>query len=229
MMKAIPALSKTMATLAIIAAMLTSLGGLISATADDSGDNSPLRIVAFGDSLTAGFELPPSAAFPMQLEKALHERGHKKVTVGNAGVSGDTTSGGLQRLDWAVPEGTDAVILELGANDALRGVSPATARSNLDEILARLGKRNIPVLLAGMRSPQNWGKDYVDGFVSIYPDLAKKHAALLYPFFMAGVAMQPKLNLADGLHPNREGVAKIVEQILPDVEALIERVKATTN
>lgn len=203
-----------------------------AAMAQTKAQTTPLRIVALGDSLTAGFELPPSAAFPVQLELALRNRGHD-VTVANAGVSGDTTSGGLQRLDWAVPEGTDAVILELGANDALRGVDPSTARTNLDEILSRLIQRKIPVLLAGMRSPQNWGKDYADGFEAIYPDLAEKHGTLLYPFFMEGVAMQSSLNLDDGLHPNIKGVARIVELILPQVEALIDRAasksKATAN
>jgi acyl-CoA thioesterase I len=198
--------------------------GLVAADEPKSPDT--IHIVAFGDSLTAGFGLPPSAAFPAQLQKALKSRGHS-VTVANAGVSGDTTSGGLQRIDWAVPPGTGAVILELGANDALRGIDPQKARANLDQILASLGKRGIPVLLAGMRSPQNWGKDYVDSFEGIYPELAKRHGALLYPFFMEGVALDPKLNLDDGLHPNTEGVARIVSGILPKVEALIERVKSS--
>lgn len=217
-----------MSLMLIVAGVLAAIGGSAIARSDGHGAGVPLRIVALGDSLTAGFELPPSAAFPAQLEKALHARGHN-VVVANAGVSGDTTSGGLQRLDWAVPEGTDAVILELGANDALRGVDPATARANLDKILLRLAERNIPVLLAGMRSPQNWGRSYVDGFESIYPDLAKKHGALLYPFFMEGVAAEASLNLDDGLHPNREGVAKIVEQILPQVEALIAEARTQSN
>lgn len=217
-----------MSLMLIAAGVLAAIGRSAIARSDGHGAGVPLRIVALGDSLTAGFELPPSAAFPAQLEKALHARGHN-VVVANAGVSGDTTSGGLQRLDWAVPEGTDAVILELGANDALRGVDPATARANLDKILLRLAERNIPVLLAGMRSPQNWGRSYVDGFESIYPDLAKKHGALLYPFFMEGVAAEASLNLDDGLHPNREGVAKIVEQILPQVEALIAEARTQSN
>ncbi len=205
--------------IAVISGWMTS-----EAMAADKTDNPTIRIVAFGDSLTAGYELPPSAAFPVQLEAALKKRGYS-VEVANAGVSGDTTSGGLQRLDWAVPEGTQAVILELGANDALRGLFPETARENLDKIMTALDKRGIAVLLAGMRSPQNWGKDYADGFESIYPDLAKKHDALLYPFFMEGVALDPKLCLDDGLHPNAKGVARIVDGILPDVEKLIARVK----
>lgn len=205
-------------------ALLCAFSGVL-ATADEQKSPETIQIVALGDSLTAGYGLPPSAAFPAQLQKALKSRGHN-VAVANAGVSGDTTSGGLQRLDWAVPPGTEAVILELGANDALRGINPAEARANLDQILASLGKRGIPVLLAGMRSPQNWGKDYVDSFESMYPDLAERHGALLYPFFMDGVALDPKLNLDDGLHPNTAGVARIVTGILPEVEALIERAKS---
>lgn len=212
--------TRPMAILLYCAVIVGAAAGLIAAKARAEG--TPLRIVALGDSLTAGYELPPAAAFPVQLEKSLRVRGYK-VRVANAGVSGDTTNGGLQRLDWSVPDGTDAVILELGANDALRGVDPGIARANLDKILIRLGERKIPVLLAGMRSPQNWGKTYVDGFEKIYPELAAKHGALLYPFFMEGVAMQANLSLDDGLHPNIEGVAKIVELILPKVEALIDR------
>ena len=198
------------------------------AMAGEPKSPGPLQIVAFGDSLTAGFGLPPAAAFPAQLQKALRARGHD-VAVTNAGVSGDTTSGGLQRIDWAVPPGTQAVILELGANDALRGIEPAQARTNLDQILASLAKRGIPVLLAGMRSPQNWGKNYVDSFERLYPELAARHGVLLYPFFMEGVALDPKLNLDDGLHPNTDGVARIVEGILPKVEALIETAKSSKN
>ncbi len=201
---------------------------MASAMAGEPKSPGPLQIVAFGDSLTAGFGLPPADAFPAQLQKALRTRGYD-VAVNNAGVSGDTTSGGLQRIDWAVPPGTQAVILELGANDALRGIDPAQARTNLDQILASLAKRGIPVLLAGMRSPQNWGKDYVDSFERLYPDLAERHGALLYPFFMEGVALDPKLNLDDGLHPNTKGVARIVEGILPKVEALIEKAKFSKN
>lgn len=224
MMVDMAAWARQMAIFFFCAGILAPLAGLAATRAGAAPDAAPLRIVALGDSLTAGFELPPSAAFPVQLEKALRARGHE-VRIANAGVSGDTTTGGLQRLDWAVPDGTDAVILELGANDALRGVDPGVARANLDEILSRLGERGIPVLLAGMRSPQNWGKTYVDGFESIYPDLARKHGALLYPFFMEGVAMQARFSLDDGLHPNDDGVAKIVEMILPQVEALIDRAK----
>lgn len=185
---------------------------------------SPLKIVALGDSLTAGFRLPFANSFPAQLERALKANGHQ-VEVVNAGVSGDTTAAGLERLDWAVPAGTQAVILELGANDALRGLPPAGARRNLDTILTRLAKSGAKVLLAGMRAPRNMGEAYVAEFDRIFPELAKRHGVMLYPFFLDGVAMQPGLNLDDGLHPNREGVAEIVRRILPAVEQLIGEVR----
>jgi acyl-CoA thioesterase-1 len=184
----------------------------------------PIRIVALGDSLTAGFGLSPAEAFPAQLERALGQRGHR-VTIANAGVSGDTAAGGLARLDWSVPEGTDAVILELGANDALRGSDPARAEAALDAILTRLGQRRIPVLLAGMRAPRQLGPDYVQAFDAIYPRLARKHGAILYPFFLDGVAGDRTLNLLDGIHPTGQGIARIVQGILPKVEQLIARVR----
>lgn len=186
---------------------------------------TPLTIVAFGDSLTAGYLLPPDAGFPEQLQAALKARGHENVTVRNAGVSGDTTSGGLSRLDWAVGPETDAVILELGANDALRGIDPAIARKNLDEIITRLKERNLSILLAGMYAPPNLGKDYAARFNPIYPELAEKHDLTLYPFFLDGVVTHPKLMLSDGLHPTAEGVAEIVTRIMPDVEKLIARTR----
>ena len=187
--------------------------------------HSPVRIVAFGDSLTAGYMLKPSEAFPVQLQAALAAKG-VKAEIQNAGVSGDTTAAGLERFDWAIPDGTEAVILELGANDALRGIGPAIARKNLDEILTRLKARNIEVLLAGMAAPKNWGKAYEDEFATIYTDLAAKHGVLLYPFFLDGVALDAKLNLPDGLHPTGKGIGVIVERILPKVEELIARVEA---
>lgn len=185
----------------------------------------PIRIVAFGDSLTAGYQLKQDQAFPVQLAAALKTKGHA-VDVTNAGVSGDTTAAGLARFDWAVPDETEAVILALGANDALRGIDPDVARDNLDQILVKLRERNIDVLIAGMPPPKNWGKDYEDRFGTMYADLAEKHGALLYPFFLDGVALNPALNLPDGLHPTGEGVGVIVEKILPEVEALIRRVEA---
>ena len=187
--------------------------------------SDPIRIVAYGDSLVAGFGLKPTDAFPAQLQQALNGQGGGQVKVVNGGVSGDTTSSGLERFDWVIRDGTDAVILELGANDTLRGIDPRVTRKNLDEILRRLGERKIPVLLAGMRAARNWGNDHVEEFETIYVDLAKKYDAILYPFFLADVALNPKLNLRDGLHPNAKGVAVIVEKILPHVRALLERAR----
>jgi acyl-CoA thioesterase-1 len=185
----------------------------------------PLRIVVLGDSLVAGFGIKPSEAFPAQLERALKERGHA-VEVINAGVSGDTTAGGLERLRWAVPEHTGAVILELGANDALRGLDPGRAKANLDKIITTLKASGAEVLLAGMLAPRNLGVTYTRAFDAIYPELAAKHGLILYPFFLEGVALTTKLNLDDGLHPNSRGVAEITKNILPSVEQLIARVRA---
>lgn len=180
-----------------------------------------LTIVALGDSLTAGYLLGPDEGFTHQLERALKEAGHDNVTVVNAGVSGDTTSGGLARLDWAVGPEADAVIVELGANDALRAIDPALTRKNLEEIVARLKERELPVLLAGMLAPPNLGRDYGESFNSIYTDIAEREELILYPFFLDGVAGDRALNLGDGIHPTAEGVGVIVERILPKVEELI--------
>ena len=185
----------------------------------------PLTIVALGDSLTAGYMLPPDDGFPEQLQAALKERGYDDVTVVNAGVSGDTTSGGLSRLDWAVGPDADAVILELGANDALRGIDPAITRKNLEEMIARLKKRGLPILLAGMYAPPNLGKEYAARFDPIYPELAGEYDLILYPFFLDGVAADPALNLGDGLHPTSQGVRDIVTRIMPYVEKLIARTR----
>ncbi len=182
-----------------------------------------LRIVVLGDSLSAGYQLAAANAFPAKLEAALKARG-RAVEVVNAGVSGDTAQGGLARLDWSVPEGVDAVIVELGANDALRGIDPAETEKSLDAILARLGARKIPVLLAGMLAPPNLGADFGERFNAIYPRLAQKHAVVFYRFFLDGVAADPALNLGDGMHPNPAGVDAIVARILPSVEILIGRV-----
>ena len=180
----------------------------------------PIRLAVLGDSLTAGFGLAASDAFPAKLQKALRDKGIA-VDVLNAGVSGDTTSGGLARLDWSIPPETEAVIVELGANDALRGVDPAVARKALDGILTRLKARNVAVLLCGMYAPPNYGADYVAKFNGIYPDLAKAHGVPLYPFFLDGVAGEPSLQLEDGMHPNAEGVERMVEAMLPAVEKAI--------
>ncbi len=205
---------------AAIAAVLCLL-----APAPGFADERPVRIVVVGDSLSAGHGLSADAAFPERLEAALKAKG-QAVSIANAGVSGDTASGGLGRLDWSVPQGTDAVILELGANDALRGVDPAVTKSALDEILGKLDARHIAVLLAGMQSPRNMGVDYVRAFDAIYPNLASTHPVVFYPFFLDGVATDAKLNQADGLHPNAAGVDVIVARMMPQVEALISRVHA---
>jgi len=197
---------------------------LLSPAESKAASPVPITLVAFGDSLTAGYGLAPEHALPRQLEKALRARG-KNVRVINAGVSGDTTAAGLARLDWAVPKETDAVILELGANDALRGLPPDKARANLDAILARLKQQNIPVLLAGMIAPRNMGHEYASRFDALYPALAEKYDIPLYPFFLEGIAGERKLNLPDGLHPNPGGVAIIVERILPAVERLVEQAR----
>lgn len=201
-------------------AAVTAPLGLATAMAQ----SKPITIVALGDSLSAGYQLPVAKAFPVQLEAALKARGHA-VTVINAGVSGDTTAAGLDRLAWAVPPEADAVIVELGANDALRGLDPAEARRNLDKILTALAADKRDLLVAGMRAPLNMPPAYREVFDRVFPELATKHGALLYPFFLEKIALQPKLNLPDGIHPTAEGVALIVADILPKVEDLIARVK----
>lgn len=187
--------------------------------------DEPVRIVAFGDSLTAGLGLAAQNAFPEKLQAALRAKG-MAVSIVNAGVSGDTASAGLERLDWSVPEGTDGVIVELGANDALRGLDPSLTKKALDAILDKLAARHIPVLLAGMKAPRNLGSDYTAGFDAIYPALASTHPVVFYPFFLEGVATDPHLNQGDGLHPNAAGVDVIVARILPQVEELIARAQA---
>ncbi|WP_421900630.1 arylesterase [Niveispirillum sp.] len=185
----------------------------------------PLKIVVLGDSLSAGYKLPRDAAFTSQLEKALRDKGYD-VTVPNTAVSGETTSGGLSRLDWILADKPGLMIVELGANDGLRGIDPARTRENLDKILTKLKDRNVPVLLAGMMAPRNLGSDYGRVFDAIYPELAKKHGVPLYPFFLEGVAMDPRLNQEDGMHPTTEGVAVIVKNILPTVMAVVDKIKA---
>jgi acyl-CoA thioesterase-1 len=185
----------------------------------------PVRIVVLGDSLSAGFGLAAQDALPAKLERALNAKG-LAVEIGNAGVSGDTAAGGLARLDWSVPDGTDAVILELGANDALRGADPKATRASLDAIIRRLKARKIAVLLAGMYAPRNFGPDYVTAFDAIYPDLAAAHGLILYPFILDGVAGDQALNQADGLHPTAAGVDIMVGRMLPQAEELVARVRA---
>lgn len=185
----------------------------------------PIAIVALGDSLTAGYQLPPGDAFPVKLQAALRAKG-LNVTVENAGVSGDTSTGGLERLDWAVGDGVDAVIVELGANDALRGIDPAVTRRNIDEILTRLKARGIAVLLSGMLAPPNMGPQFAAAFNPIFPELAARHGVLFDAFFLEGVAADASLNLADGMHPNARGVDAIVARILPRVEELVAQVRS---
>jgi acyl-CoA thioesterase-1 len=181
------------------------------------------RILALGDSLTAGYGLAAAESFPAQLERALRAKGHA-VSVLNAGVSGDTSAGGLARLAWSLGDSPAAAIVELGANDGLRGLDPAATRRNLAAILARLAERRIPVLLAGMRAPPNLGSEYVAAFDSIYPALAREYDVIFYPFFLEGVVARPELNQADGIHPTGDGVAEIVRRIVPAVERLLARV-----
>jgi acyl-CoA thioesterase I len=177
-------------------------------------------VLAFGDSITAGLGLPASEAFPARLAARLKDQGIA-VTMVNAGVSGDTTTDGLARLDWALADKPDFVILALGANDALRGIDPKIVRANLDTMIGKIQASGAKLLLLGMLAPANWGADYDHAFDSIYPELAKAHDVPLYPFLLDGVAMNPELNQPDGLHPNQRGVAIMVEHIAPLVVKLM--------
>jgi len=183
-------------------------------------DPHPWRILAFGDSLTAGFGVREEDSFPVRLQQRLQADGIA-VEIVNAGVSGDTTSGGLARLGWSLTQKPDLVLVELGANDALRGIDPGVARANLDRILARLREMGLPALLLGMKAPANWGRDYQLEFDAIFPNLAEKYAVPLYPFFLEGVAGDKELNQPDGLHPNARGVAVIVGRVAPEIEKLL--------
>lgn len=207
-------------TLGAALLLVVAAGAGMSAAADT------VRLLALGDSLTAGYGLPREEGFTARLEQALRREGYP-VEVIDAGVSGDTTAGGRARLGWALADGPgaappDLAIVELGANDMLRGIDPATARANLDAILEELTGRGIPVLLAGMRANPSLGRDYTGRFDAIYPDLAARHDVALYPFFLDGVATDPALNQGDGIHPNAAGVEEIVRRILPHVTRLID-------
>ena len=208
----------------VFAQVVAALALAVPLAGPAPGADRPVRIVALGDSLTAGLGLPANAAFPARLEQALNAKG-MAVEITNAGVSGDTASAGLARLDWSVPEGTDAVIIELGANDTLRGTDPKVTREALEGIVGRLRERRIEVLLAGMRAAPNLGPDYGRDFDAIYPDLAARNDLLFYPFFLDGVATDAKLNQRDGLHPTAAGVDAIVARILPKAEELVARVR----
>ncbi|MBO9126027.1 MULTISPECIES: arylesterase [unclassified Rhizobium] len=187
-----------------------------------------INLVGFGDSLMAGYQLPPGDGFPEKLQAALKAKG-LDVTVANAGVSGDTTTGGLSRIDWSVPDGTDAVILELGANDALRGIAPEQSEKNLDQMITRLKERGIAVFLAGMMAPPNMGGDYAARFNPIYEKLAKKHGLTLYPFFLDGVVLDASLKLEDGMHPNSKGVDTMVQKMEPAITQFIGTLPTVKN
>ncbi|MEQ8480246.1 MAG: arylesterase [Hoeflea sp.] len=213
-----------------LAAIAVAVLGLVTvpktaAIAADGDD--PVRIVGFGDSLMAGYGLNGPEGFPARLQAALEARGYN-VEITDAGSSGDTSSGGRARLDWSIPvdEEVDGVILELGANDALRGLPPEKTRENLDAIITRLKERGIEVLLAGMLAPPNLGADYESRFNAIYPELARKHNLVLYPFFLDGVTGNPSLLLDDGMHPNAKGINQMVNGILPYAEDFLARIEA---
>lgn len=189
---------------------------------------APVTVLALGDSLTAGYGLEQEESFPAQLETSLHSAGYS-VNVVNAGVSGDTSAGALARIEWALAERPDIVVVTLGGNDALRGLDPAQTYENLDQIIARIKQAGSRVLLAGMRSPRNLGADYNEAFDRIYPNLAKRYDLLFYPFFLEGVAAEPSLNQADGIHPNAEGIRLIVKGLQPLVAAAIDQVLVTDS
>ena len=202
--------------------LVLTIGQVQSLHANNTTE-STLRLLVLGDSLSAGYGLQPADSFPAQLEEALHDAGYD-VRVINAGVSGDTTAGGLSRLAWALSDKPHIVLLELGGNDALRGLPPAETYANLDAILARLEDHAISVVLAGMQAPRNLGEDYTTAFDAIYPRLASKYALAFYPFFLEGVALDPALNQADGIHPNAAGVREIVRRILPLLKAELDKI-----
>jgi acyl-CoA thioesterase I len=219
----IPRRTEGVRTVRLAAGALLSLVllALVLVAGAAPGVAAPVRLMAFGDSLTHGYGLGPGETFPEQLEAALRADGFD-VTVLNAGNSGDTTAGGLARLDWALADDPDAMILELGANDGLRGLDPEATYANLDALLAKLRDAGLPVLLTGMLAPPNLGREYGDAFNAVYPRLADKHDVPLYPFFLDGVAAERALNQGDGIHPNAAGVAEIVARIKPHVVRLLE-------
>ncbi len=202
--------------------------GLFTSAAMVSGAlAAPVTIVALGDSLTHGYGLPVEEGFVPQLETWLHENGAPDAIVKNAGVSGDTTRGGYERFEWSLAEGGDAVIVELGGNDLLRGIDPASSRENLDGILVKAADRKLPVLLTGMQAPLNYGPEYKEAFDAMYPELAEKHGAIYDEFFLEGMIDRPELFQDDGIHPNKDGVAVLVDRFGPIVLQLIEQVEAS--
>jgi len=212
-------------TLAMILAVAIGCIAAAAPAARLAAADRPMTIVALGDSLAAGFGLAAKDAFPAKLQAALAAKGIA-ATIVDAGVSGDTASGGLARLAWSLPDDADGVIVELGANDALRGIDPAVPRNALDAILRRLKERGIPVLLCGMLSPPNLGTDYARAFNAIYPDLARTYDTVFFPFFLDGVVTNRQLIQCDGLHPTAAGVDAIVVNVLPKVEELVARIRA---
>ena len=212
------AVPNRLATYGVLALIVQTLGAF-------TGEARTLKVVALGDSLTAGYGVKPGLKFPDILEKALKAKGFD-VSVVNAGVSGETAGDGLARFDWSVPPDTDALIVELGANDMLRGLSVDAARKSLAAMLAKARDAHIPTLLTGMKAAPNLGPEYREAFDRIFPELASEYGAALYPFFLDGVAADPKLNQPDGLHPNPAGVQIIVERMLPAVEALLGKAKS---
>lgn len=203
----------------VLAAFVAAVLSVSAAQAD------PIRILGLGDSLMAGYGLAEEDAFPTRLEAELRARGHE-VEIINAGVSGDTTAGGRARLAWSLADDPDAVLVELGGNDGLRGLPPQETKANLDAILSELARHDIPTLFTGMLAPPNLGQEYGAEFQAVFHDLADEHDVVFDPFFLEGVAAMEALNQTDGIHPNRKGVDVIVDRILPKVEALIDRVKA---
>ena len=215
---------KTPASMSKTSLLLVMLATFLCLSADIAKSAAPVKVLVFGDSLSAGFGLAKPDAFPVVLEAALKKAG-RNVALINAGVSGDTTAGGRARLAWTLTDKPAVVILELGANDGLRGLEPAETRANLDAILSELGKRDITVLLTGMLAPPNLGREYGVEFNSLFSALARKHNAVFYRFFLDGVAGKPHLNQQDGIHPNRAGVDEIVQRILPRVLAALNRIR----
>ena len=214
----------TYGRLARVLQVLLAFLGLAALLASPAAAQKTTRLLALGDSLTAGYLLPADAGFAAVLEKALRARGHN-VEVINAGVSGDTATGALERLDWAIGEGVDAAVVEIGANDMLRGLDPRITAGAIDSILTKLKERKAAVLLAGMLATPSLGAEYKTAFDRIYPDLAARHGVALYPFFLDGVAGEKDMQQGDGMHPTRAGVARIVERILPAVEAMLKNVE----
>ncbi|MBB3316449.1 acyl-CoA thioesterase-1 [Rhizobium sp. BK181] len=205
-----------------IAVIVASLTFAVAASA------RTISLVGLGDSLMAGYQLPPGDGFLEKLQAVLKAKG-VDISIANAGVSGDTTTGGLARIDWSIPDGTDGVILELGANDALRGIPPQESEKNLDQMIARLKERGIAVLLVGMLAPPNMGGDYAAQFNSIYQKLAQKHGVALYPFFLDGVALDASLKLDDGMHPNSRGIDVMVEKMEPAITQFLGTISTVKN